>query len=57
MRQAREVELADAVIRTFDLAGAYSMDLAGAIAEKLQRNAQRADHKLENRAVAGGKAY
>lgn len=56
-RQAREVELADAVIRIFDLAGAYSMDLAGAIAEKLQYNAQRADHKLENRAAAGGKAY
>lgn len=56
-RQAREVELADAVIRIFDLAGAYSMDLGGAIAEKLQYNAQRADHKLENRAAAGGKAY
>lgn len=56
-RLAREVELADAIIRIFDLAGAYSMDLGGAIAEKLQYNAQRADHKLENRAAAGGKAY
>ena len=56
-RLAREVELADAIIRIFDLAGAYSMDLGGAIAEKLQYNAQRADHKLENRAAVGGKAY
>ncbi len=56
-RQAREVELADAIIRIFDLAGAYSMDLGGAIAEKMQYNAKRADHKVEARAAAGGKAY
>jgi NTP pyrophosphatase (non-canonical NTP hydrolase) len=56
-RDMREVELADAVIRIFDLAGGYGMDLAGAIAEKLAYNASRADHKPENRAAAGGKAY
>lgn len=56
-RQAREVELADAMIRILDLAGAYGMDLGGAMAEKIAYNAQRADHKLENRAKAGGKAY
>lgn len=56
-RDMREVELADAVIRIFDLAGAYDMDLAGAIVEKLAYNQQRADHKPENRAQAGGKAY
>lgn len=56
-RPMREVELADAVIRIFDLAGAYNMDLGGAIAEKLAYNAQRADHKLENRQAEGGKAY
>lgn len=56
-RDMREVELADAVIRIFDLAGAYNMDLGGAIAEKLHYNQQRADHKPENRAKAGGKAY
>lgn len=43
-RPMREVELADAVIRIFDLAGAYDMDLGNAIAEKLLFNAQRADH-------------
>lgn len=56
-RPMREVELADAVIRIFDLAGAYGMDLAGALVEKMAFNAVRPDHKLENRAAAGGKAY
>ena len=56
-RKMREVELADAVIRIFDLAGAYDMDLGGAIAEKMGYNAERADHKPESRAAAGGKAY
>ena len=56
-RDMREVELADAVIRIFDLAGAYNMDLGGAIEEKLKYNANRADHKKENREAVGGKAY
>jgi hypothetical protein len=49
--------LADAVIRIFDMAGAYQMDLAGAIAEKMAYNQSRADHKIENRAQSGGKSY
>lgn len=52
-----EVELADAVIRACDLAGALGLDLGGAIAEKLAFNTQRADHKPEAREAAGGKAY
>lgn len=52
-----EVELADAVIRIGDLAGALGLDLGGAIAEKLAFNAQRPDHKPEARTAAGGKAY
>lgn len=56
-RPMREVELADAVIRIFDLAGAYGMDLGGAIAEKMEFNARRPDHKLEARQASGGKTY
>lgn len=56
-RPMLEVELADAVIRIFDLAGGYGIDVAGAIAEKLAYNATRADHRPENRMAEGGKAY
>ena len=52
-----EVELADAVIRICDLAGALRLDLGGAIAEKLAYNASRADHRPENRRADGGKKY
>lgn len=56
-RPMLEVELADAVIRIADLAGALGLDLGGAIAEKMAYNAQRPDHKAEARAAVGGKAY
>lgn len=56
-RPMLEVELADAVIRICDLAGAMGLDLGGAIAEKLEYNARRPDHKPEARAATGGKAY
>lgn len=52
-----EVELADAVIRIADLAGALGLDLGGALAEKLAYNLTRADHKPENRLKPGGKSY
>ena len=56
-REMREVELADALIRIFDLAGAYDMDIGGAVAEKLAYNKQRLDHKKESREAEGGKKY
>jgi NTP pyrophosphatase (non-canonical NTP hydrolase) len=56
-RPSLEVELADAVIRCFDLAGGLSFDLAGAIAEKLAYNQKRADHKLSHRTAEHGKAF
>lgn len=56
-RSMLEVELADAVIRIADLAGALGLDLGAAIAEKMAFNATRPDHKPEARAAAGGKAY
>lgn len=52
-----EVELADAMIRILDLAGGLDLDLAGAMAEKMAFNTKRPDHKPENRAKDGGKAY
>lgn len=56
-RKMFEVELADAFIRIFDLAGAHGLDLGGAIAEKRQYNKVRQDHKVENRMKEGGKKY
>jgi len=56
-RDGVEVELADAAIRIFDLAGALGYDLGATIAEKMAFNAQRADHKLEARAENNGKRY
>ena len=56
-RPGMEVELADAVIRIFDLSGAMGLDLAGAVAEKMAYNARRADHSRANRVAEGGKAY
>lgn len=56
-RKMSEVELADAVIRIFDLAGAEGFDLGGALVEKLQYNANRDDHKKENRAKENGKKF
>lgn len=56
-RRSVEVELADAVIRICDLAGALELDLGGAIIEKLAYNLSRVDHNRDHRAAAGGKAY
>jgi NTP pyrophosphatase (non-canonical NTP hydrolase) len=56
-RSMLEVELADAVIRIFDLAGRLGLDLGGALVEKMAYNATRADHKPEARLAAGGKKY
>jgi len=52
-----EVELADAVIRIMDLSGGLGLDIAGAIADKLEYNANRADHRLENRKAENGKKF
>lgn len=56
-RPSLEVELADTLIRIFDLAGALRLDLDGAVREKLIYNANRADHKIENREQEGGKKW
>ena len=56
-RKMEEVELADAVIRIFDYAYARGLDLGGAFVEKMEYNASRADHKIENRVKDGGKKF
>lgn len=56
-RSMFEVELADTLIRIFDIAGAYNLDLGRAISEKREYNKNRQDHKLENRRQDGGKKY
>lgn len=56
-RKMAEVELADCVIRIFDMCAGLGMDLQGAYKEKMAFNAIRSDHKPETRALPGGKAY
>ena len=56
-RSMLEVELADAVIRILDMCGGLGLDLEGAIFEKLEYNANRADHKIENRLKEDGKKF
>lgn len=56
-RAMAEVELADALIRIHDFAGALGLDLGGAVADKLHYNTTREDHKPENRAQEGGKKF
>jgi len=56
-RSMLEVELADAMIRIFDLGAGLGLDLGGAFTEKMEFNAHRADHKIEQRKADGGKKY
>jgi len=55
------VELVDALIREFDILGREcekaNIDLGEVFMAKLDFNANRADHKPENREKAGGKRY
>lgn len=56
-RPGIEVEFADCIIRILDTAAALGLDVPGAVIAKNRFNRQRADHKLENRAKAGGKKF
>ena len=56
-RKMEEVELVDCLIRIFDYAGAFGLDLEGAYQEKLHYNAVRFDHSLEGRRGEHGKKF
>ena len=56
-RRMEEVELADCLVRIFDYAGAYNLDLWGAFWEKMEYNRTRHDHSHEARKAEGGKKW
>lgn len=70
-RLGLETEIADSMIRQFDLMGAmkravalgvvdpatHSMDLSASFFEKIGFNRDRPDHKIAARRAAGGKAF
>jgi NTP pyrophosphatase (non-canonical NTP hydrolase) len=56
-RKMVEVELVDALIRIFDYAGAYNMDLSGAFKEKMAYNRTRKDHSSKERLKPNGKRF
>jgi NTP pyrophosphatase (non-canonical NTP hydrolase) len=55
--KSETVELADCLIRIFDYAGNYGLNIGEALVDKMAYNAKRPDHKPENRALAGGKKF
>ena len=56
-RKMAEVELADAMIRILDLAGASGFDIGSAMIEKLLYNTTRKDHSAEARGQNDGKKF
>lgn len=53
----RAVKFACSMVLMFAEAAALGLDVAGAVVEKNRFNKHRLDHRLANRAAAGGKKY
>lgn len=51
------VELADAIIRILDLAGAFNIPIGNIMMEKLEYNSKRADHTRKHRSGTNGKKF
>lgn len=51
------VEFADCIIRILDFCAGFDLPIGHALFAKLEYNASRADHKLENRIKDGGKKF
>jgi len=56
-RKMFEVELADVLIRLFDIAGSEGINLGTVMQEKIEFNKIRLDHKIENRKKDNGKKF
>lgn len=56
-RSGYEVGLACALLLIHELGYLHDLDIDGAVAEKRAFNANRDDHKIENRKLVGGKQY
>lgn len=52
-----DVEIVDALIRLFDIAGAYIPNLEEIYRAKMLFNSTRFDHSIEGRKLNGGKKY
>lgn len=56
-RTSEEVEMVDVLIRVFDYAAGFGLDLQGAFEEKMAYNLARKDHTHEARLADGGKKF
>lgn len=56
-RKMVTAEMADVLIRVFDFADAFDLNLGDVVVEKDAYNHHREDHKLENRMKDGGKKF
>ena len=52
-----EVELADALIRILDMAGAFNIPIGNIMMEKWEYNTKRVDHTREHRSGTNGKKF